>query len=72
MLCAGTTTGEHCGGYSKMSAYVIEDDLVVGPGYIGCYEDDKDARAMDAEGKYVAKDMTNEVSVCVRAFITLP
>ena len=39
MLCMGTTSVEHCGGYSKMTAYEIQKQLVVGPGYVGCYAD---------------------------------
>lgn len=60
MLCAGTTTGERCGGYYKISAYEI-DSHVFSPGYIGCYADTP-YWSIDAGEKYVSVNMTNEVS----------
>eukprot|EP00904_Undaria_pinnatifida_P009184 jgi/Undpi1/5396/HiC_scaffold_2.g00677.m1 len=56
--CVGTASGELCGGSDKITAYKIEDAVSE---YLGCYADTKDARAMDAEEKYVSEDMTNEV-----------
>ena len=35
MLCAGTTSGEHCGGFYKMLAYEIT-------AYQGCYPEPSD------------------------------
>lgn len=67
-LCAGSTRGELCGGEFKMSAYEIkhEDDeattTTYHSGYVGCYQDEPSARAMNEEGEYVPGDMTNEVS----------
>lgn len=61
MPCAGTVIGEYCGGRDKITAYEIKKHLA--SKYIGCYAD-APARSMDAEGKYVTGDMTNEVSVC--------
>ena len=58
MQCVGTASGELCGGNDKITAYKIEDAVSE---YLGCYADTKDARAMDAEEKYVSEDMTNEV-----------
>ncbi|CAN0526645.1 unnamed protein product [Scytosiphon promiscuus] len=69
MPCAGTTSGELCGGEFKMSAYEIEhehDETAIDattPGYVGCYKDDASSRALNEEGKYVPGDMTNEVSL---------
>lgn len=69
MPCAGTTSGEICGGEFKMSAYQIklEDDEAAidaaTPRYVGCYKDDSSSRAMDEEGKFAPGKMTNEVSL---------
>lgn len=60
MPCAGTVSGEYCGGWDKITAYKIKK--YVFPQYIGCYAD-APARAMDAEGMHVTGAMTNEVSV---------
>lgn len=57
MDCAGTTTGEKCGGFDRMSAYKIS----ASSGYVGCYADMKRNRAMPAEGLYSSPSMTNEV-----------
>ena len=58
MPCVGTASGELCGGNDKITAYKIQDAVSE---YRGCYADTKHARAMDAEGKLVSEDMTNEV-----------
>ena len=60
MLCAGTLTGEYCGGRDKITAYEIDQPVI--SEYIGCYADSP-VRAMNAEGKYVTDDMTNEVTL---------
>lgn len=63
MACEGTASGEFCGGIHKETAYKIEDVVT---GYVGCYADDRAARAMDANGKFVWEDMTNEVRESIR------
>lgn len=59
MDCAGTSTGEKCGGFDRMSAYKI--DASASSGYVGCYADMKRNRAMPAAGLYFSSSMTNEV-----------
>ncbi|CAM9959471.1 unnamed protein product [Pylaiella littoralis] len=56
--CAGTTDDEKCGGYDKISAYVIGDATA----YQGCYRDAL-PRAMDSEGPVKPGGMTNEVCI---------
>lgn len=55
--CAGTTEDEKCGGYDKITAYVMGGATA----YQGCYRDAR-PRAMDDEGPYKPGSMTNEVS----------
>ena len=59
MLCEGTTTDERCGGWYKMTAYVINTQVT--EGYIGCYADTP-YWAIDAEEDPFKGNMTNEVS----------
>ena len=61
MRCAGTMSGEYCGGRYAMTAYEIQHQVPVAPNYIGCFEDGLE-RAMNEAGKHVTRDMTNEVS----------
>lgn len=63
MGCAGTTTGETCGGTDRISVFTFET-----PGidpeltYEGCYADVKRDRAMNAAGFLSSPSMTNGVS----------
>lgn len=66
MECEGTTSDEFCGGTNKITAYRI--DGVVSP-FMGCYVDDRDARALNMEGKYVSEDMTNKVRGARSTFV---
>lgn len=66
--CAGTSTGEKCGGYNRISVYMnavgIDSDLT----YIGCYEDRRNPRAMGAGGSLSSSSMTNKVRKWHRLF----
>lgn len=69
MPCAGTSSGEYCGGWDKITAYEIKKP--VNSKYVGCYADEP-IRAMDAEGVHSTGDMTNEVRPCMAALRNAP
>lgn len=59
MLCAGTTSGERCGGDYKLTAYEIEHDS--SHEYLGCFPDSR-FRVLTDQEPYFTGHMTNEVS----------
>lgn len=61
MACEGTTTGETCGDFLRMSAYEITSGMSSPATYVGCFADMSGARAMPGAGIYSSSEMTNEV-----------
>ena len=64
MPCAGSSKGEKCGDYDRMSVYKMMrgGSPPEEPGYVGCYADSKSRRAMPKD-KIESKSMTNKVKV---------
>lgn len=62
MDCAGTTTGEKCGGRNRISVYRFESFTDIELDLVGCYADVKNDRAMGAAGSFTSSSMSNEVS----------
>lgn len=62
MDCAGTTTGEKCGGRNRISVYMFESVADIELDFVGCYADVKNDRAMDAVASVTSDSMSNEVS----------
>lgn len=58
--CAGTSSGETCGGIDKISVYTISSGIDDELTYVGCYGDARPGRAMSAVGKHVSSSMTNK------------
>lgn len=75
MLCAGISTEEVCGGYNRINVYTyVPFGIADGLTYVGCYEDVKANRTMNAVGASVSSSMTNEVRVVLHTcfFVSSP